>query len=38
VDPASDEIRTARDLGITFAAADGSDDEAFERRRLHGAP
>ncbi len=38
VDPAGETVRAARDLGICFAAADGSDDEYARRRDEHGAP
>jgi 6-phosphofructokinase 1 len=31
-------VRAARELGISFAAADGSDDAYAEARRRHGAP
>ena len=31
-------ITQAREMGITFAAADGSDDAYAEARRRHGAP
>jgi 6-phosphofructokinase 1 len=38
VDPAGDLVRCAREMGVSFAAADGSDDEYDRRRRRHGAP
>ena len=38
VDPAGEEVRCARDLGITFAAADGGDDDFADRRARHGTP
>jgi 6-phosphofructokinase 1 len=38
VDPAGEAVRTARELGISFAAADGSDDAYARRREEHGAP
>jgi 6-phosphofructokinase 1 len=38
VDPAGDLVRSARELGISFAAADGSDDAHTATRRRHGAP
>jgi ATP-dependent phosphofructokinase / diphosphate-dependent phosphofructokinase len=38
VDPAGEYVRTARCLGISFAAADGGDDDYAKRRALHGAP
>ena len=31
-------VNAARQLGITFAAADGSDDPYAKARRKHGAP
>jgi 6-phosphofructokinase 1 len=31
-------LRAAREMGISFAAADGSDDEFTQRRRAHGRP
>ncbi len=33
-----DLVRTAREMGISFAAADGSDDAFIERQHEHGAP
>jgi ATP-dependent phosphofructokinase / diphosphate-dependent phosphofructokinase len=38
VDPDGDLVRSARELGVTFAAADGSDDMHMASRRRHGAP
>ena len=38
VDPAGEQVRTARGLGISFAAADGGDDDYAKRRAEHGAP
>jgi 6-phosphofructokinase 1 len=38
VPPDGSLVRTARDLGITFAAADGSDDRHADLRDLHGTP
>jgi phosphofructokinase-like protein len=38
VDPAGDLVRAARDIGVTFAAADGSDDAFAEARARYGAP
>jgi len=38
VDPASEIVRAARDVGVSFAAADGSDDAHFASRKRHGAP
>ncbi len=38
VDPAGAAVRAARELGISFGAADGSDDAFFSSRRSHGAP
>jgi 6-phosphofructokinase 1 len=38
VDPAGDLVRSARELGISFAAADGGDDAYAEGRARHGAP
>jgi 6-phosphofructokinase 1 len=38
VDPSGDMIRSAREMGISFAAADGSDDPYAQRRRHFGAP
>jgi ATP-dependent phosphofructokinase / diphosphate-dependent phosphofructokinase len=38
VDPAGEQVRTARCLGITFGAADGGDDDYAARRAEHGAP
>jgi 6-phosphofructokinase 1 len=38
VDPSGDMVRSAREMGISFGAADGSDDEYSNRRRRHGAP
>ncbi|MCC7138986.1 MAG: 6-phosphofructokinase [Planctomycetes bacterium] len=38
VDPAGELVRAARHLGITFGAADGSDDAHTAARRRHGAP
>jgi 6-phosphofructokinase 1 len=33
-----DLVRAAREMGISFAAADGSDDAFVEHRQKHGAP
>lgn len=38
VNPKGQLVRTARQLGISFAAADGSDDPWADRRDRHGAP
>jgi len=38
VSPRGQLVRAARDLGISFAAADGSDDEFAAARHRHGAP
>ena len=38
VKPGGQLVRTARQLGISFAAADGSDDPWADRRTQHGAP
>jgi phosphofructokinase-like protein len=38
VDPEGEPVRTAREIGISFAAADGSDDAHARRRAAHGAP
>jgi ATP-dependent phosphofructokinase / diphosphate-dependent phosphofructokinase len=38
VDPEGALLRGARELGISFAAADGSDDRYDALRRRHGAP
>ena len=38
VDPAGQTIRAARELGISFGAADGSDDPYEKARSRHGAP
>ena len=38
VDPAGSEVRAARSLGISFGAADGSDDAYLAERKAHGAP
>jgi ATP-dependent phosphofructokinase / diphosphate-dependent phosphofructokinase len=38
VDPAGEEVRTARRIGVSFAAADGSDDRFDRARARHGAP
>jgi 6-phosphofructokinase 1 len=38
VPPKGRMVHAARELGITFAAADGSDDPFAEARKLHGAP
>jgi 6-phosphofructokinase 1 len=38
VDPAGPLVASARDLGISFAAADGSDDPYSRARARHGAP
>ncbi|MDJ0521041.1 MAG: ATP-dependent 6-phosphofructokinase [Planctomycetota bacterium] len=38
VSPDGDLVRAARDMGVTFAAADGSDDWHTDTRRAHGAP
>ncbi len=38
VDPKGQLVRAARDLGISFAAADGSDDRPAATRHRHGAP
>ena len=31
-------VRAAREMGISFAAANGADDDYTARRRSHGAP
>ena len=38
VEPGGDLVRAARELGISFGAADGSDDAFVASRRRHGAP
>jgi 6-phosphofructokinase 1 len=38
VDPKGDVVRQAREIGVSFAAADGSDDPHGRRREAHGAP
>jgi 6-phosphofructokinase 1 len=38
VDPRGEPVRAAREVGISFAAADGSDDAFARRREAHGAP
>jgi len=38
VDPEGGLVRAARELGISFGAADGSDDAFLSRRKAHGAP
>jgi 6-phosphofructokinase 1 len=38
VDPRGDLVRAAREVGVSFAAADGSDDPYARRRSRHGAP
>jgi 6-phosphofructokinase 1 len=38
VDPKGEEVRTARRIGVSFAAADGSDDRHDRSRARHGAP
>ena len=38
IDPSGDLVRSAREMGISFGAADGSDDAHMESRRRHGAP
>jgi 6-phosphofructokinase 1 len=38
VDPAGALVTAARDLGVSFAAADGSDDAPARARERHGAP
>jgi 6-phosphofructokinase 1 len=38
ISPRSDQVRAARELGVSFAAADGSDDAFAAARRRHGAP
>jgi 6-phosphofructokinase 1 len=38
VDPTGSVVGAARSLGISFAAADGSDDPHSASRRRHGAP
>jgi 6-phosphofructokinase 1 len=38
VDPKGDLVRGAREIGIAFGAADGTDDPYARRRDLHGAP
>jgi 6-phosphofructokinase 1 len=38
VDPAGDLVRGAREIGVSFAAADGSDQPYARRRRRHRAP
>jgi 6-phosphofructokinase 1 len=38
VDPKGEEVRTARRIGVSFAAADGSDDRHDRARVRHGAP
>ena len=38
VDPAGQTVRAARELGISFGAADGSDDPFEKARSRHGAP
>jgi len=38
VDPAGDLVRSAREVGISFGAADGSDDPWFLAREHHRAP
>jgi 6-phosphofructokinase 1 len=38
VDPGGQAVRHARLIGISFAAADGSDDAHARRRSSHGAP
>jgi 6-phosphofructokinase 1 len=38
VDPRGEEVRAARRIGVSFAAADGSDDRHDRARARHGAP
>ena len=38
VDPKGQNVQIARDMGISFAAADGADDALTKRRRRFGAP
>jgi 6-phosphofructokinase 1 len=38
VDPGGSLVRTARDLGVSFAAADAADDVHTRARTRHGAP
>jgi phosphofructokinase-like protein len=38
VDPEGGLVRAAREIGVSFAAADGSDDVYARRRARHGAP
>ncbi len=38
VDPRGQLVQAAREIGITFGAADGSDDAYANARRRHGAP
>jgi hypothetical protein len=38
VDPKGALVGAARDLGVSFAAADGSDDAHARSRARHGAP
>jgi phosphofructokinase-like protein len=38
VDPAGDLVRMAREIGVSFAAADGADDAFARVRARHGAP
>ncbi len=38
VDPEGDLVRVAREMGVSFAAADGSDEPFADHRSLHGAP
>ncbi len=38
IPPRGDRVRAAREMGISFAAADGSDDPYAKARKKHGAP